>query len=171
NEFNHVVDAIIQARKIFIIGFRTSSLLSRYFGYYLNIISDQVIIIDHDGGDVYENLIKISPDDVIIGISFPRYSHKTNEILSYVQKKGGKIIAVTDNQKAPIVKHADHALIAKSNIITFVDTLVAPLSLLNALIVAIGYKRKDQTWETFKELEELWCEHDVYTGAKKYEEE
>ncbi|NTW71292.1 MAG: MurR/RpiR family transcriptional regulator [Eubacteriaceae bacterium] len=160
--FEKAADMIASAKKIYITGFRTSSLLSKYLGYYLDMILDNVVVVDYGAGDVYERLVKVNKGDLVIGISFPRYSAKSNEIISFVREKGTSIIAITDNELSPIVKYSDCCLIAKSNIMAFVDTVVAPLSLLNALIIAVGYRNKSKTRETFNELEKIWAEHDIY---------
>ncbi len=162
--FNTCVDLMVNARKVIIIGFRTTSLLTEHLGYYLNLILDDVRIVNHGVTDFYEHLIKIDKDDVVLAISFPRYAQKTMEAAAFLQGRGPKIIALSDNANAPINALADYSLFAKSNVYSFVDSLVAPLSMINALVVAIGFKNIPGTKKTFKELEQIWRDHDVYTG-------
>ena len=158
------VDLIRGAGKVVIIGFRTTSLLTEHLGYYLNLILDDVRVINHGVTDIYEHLIKIGEGDVVIAMSFPRYAQKTYEAVEFLKNWGPKIITISDNEHAPINEFADHKLIAKSNVYSFVDSLVAPLSLINALVVAVGFKNIKETKQTFNELEEIWKEHYIYTG-------
>lgn len=162
--FHQAVDLICGARKVIILGFRSTSLLTEHLGYYMNLLLDNVRVVNHGVTDFYEHLIRINQEDVVLAISFPRYSQKTRDVLSFLKKRGPKIITITDNEMAPINQFADYKLIAKSNVYSFVDSLVAPLSLINALLVAIGYKNIKDTKMTFNELEEIWKKNDVYTG-------
>ncbi|MEG0074429.1 MAG: MurR/RpiR family transcriptional regulator [Eubacterium sp.] len=158
------VDLIRNAHKVVIIGFRTTSLLTEHLGYYLNLILDDVRVINHGVTDIYEHLVKINDDDVVIAMSFPRYAQKTYEAVAFLKDRGPKIITISDSDHAPINRFADQKLLAKSNVYSFVDSLVAPLSLINALVVAIGFKNIKETKKTFNELEEIWKEHYIYTG-------
>ena len=160
--FNAIVNYIVEAKAVYIIGFRTTSILTQYLGYYLDLLLENVKVIDYRIGDVYEQIIQAQPGDLAIGISFPRYSSKIYETLHYLKKKELNIVGITDNGLSPITRACDHYLIAKSNIISFVDTLTAPLSLLNAIIVAVGLRNKSKTKETFKELEDIWAQNLVY---------
>ncbi|MGL6291850.1 MurR/RpiR family transcriptional regulator [Eubacterium aggregans] len=162
--FEHCVGLIAEARKVIIIGFRTTSLLTEYFGYYLGLVLDDVHIVNHGVTDFYEHLIKIGENDVVIAISFPRYAKKTMEAVEFFKDRGPKIIMISDNDHAPINQYADYTLLAKSNAYAFVDSLVAPLSIIDALVVAIGLKNVAKTKRTFKDLEEIWKENYVYTG-------
>lgn len=160
--FEEIIASINFANNIYIIGFRTTKILTEYLGYYLDLILDNVKVITHGVGDVYEQLVKAKEGDLVIGVSFPRYSSKTFETIQYLKNKGLNIIAITDNERSPITKISNHCLIAKSNIFSFVDTLVAPLSLMNAIIIAVGYRNKERTEKVFSELEQIWAEHEVY---------
>ncbi|MEG0495792.1 MAG: MurR/RpiR family transcriptional regulator [Eubacterium sp.] len=162
--FKQCVDLIRGARKVVVIGFRTTSLLTEHAGYYLNLILEDVRVINHGVTDIYEHLIKIDKEDVVIAMSFPRYAQKTYEAIKFLKNRGPKIITISDSDHAPINEFADQKLIAKSNVYSFVDSLVAPLSLINALVVAIGFKNIKETKQTFNELEEIWKEHYTYTG-------
>ncbi|MBF7097630.1 MurR/RpiR family transcriptional regulator [Alkalibacter mobilis] len=167
DNFQRAVDIITNAERVYIAGFRTSSLLSNYLGYYLDMILKNVTVLEHGFGDVYEKLVKFGPGDVLIGISFPRYSSKSADVASYAKEKGGNIIAITDNEKSPMADAGDVVLLAKSNIMAFVDTITAPLSLINGLIISVGYKNKDKTREVFRELENIWEKHDVFQNYEK----
>ncbi|MFZ7133997.1 MAG: MurR/RpiR family transcriptional regulator [Eubacteriales bacterium] len=167
NSFEKVIQLINNANNIYIIGFRTAKILTEYLGYYLNLILDNVKVIPYSVGDVFEQIVKGKPGDLAIGISFPRYSSKTYETMSYLKAKGLDIIAITDNERSPMTKISDYCLIAKSNIISFVDTLVAPLSLMNVIIVAIGLSNKKRAKEVFNELEQVWAEYEVYAQEEE----
>jgi DNA-binding MurR/RpiR family transcriptional regulator len=162
--FKACIDLILEARKVIIIGFRTTSLLTEHLGYYLNLILDNVKVVNYGVSDIYEDLIRLNEKDVVIAISFPRYAQKTYEAVEFLQEKGVKIIAISDNENAPINEFTGYRLIAKSNVYSFVDSLVAPLSLINALVISVGLRNIGKTRETFNELEEIWKDHYIYTG-------
>jgi DNA-binding MurR/RpiR family transcriptional regulator len=164
--FEESVNLIVGAKRVYIIGFRTTSLLTEYLGYYLGLILDDVRIVNQNGADFYEHLIKVNPDDVVLALSFPRYAQKTMEALEYLKDKGSKIIVISDNVNAPINRYADISLFAKSNVYSFVDSLVAPLSLIDALAAAAGFKNIGKTKKTFNQLEAIWEKNTVYTGDK-----
>ncbi len=162
--FKSCIDLILDARKVIIIGFRTTTLLTEHLGYYLNLILDNVRVVNYGVSDIYEHLIRVNEEDVVIAISFPRYAQKTYEAVEFLKNKGVKIITISDNENAPINVFTQHRLIAKSNVYSFVDSLVAPLSLINALVISVGLRNIGKTKETFNELEEIWREHYIYTG-------
>lgn len=162
SQFEEAVSWIGSADRIFVAGFRTSALLSNYLGYYLDMITGNVVVLERGLGDIYEKLVKCKPGDVFIGISFPRYSTKTKELAEYVRQKGGKIIAITDSVKSPLGQVGDLVLVARSNMMAFVDSITAPMGLINGLIVSIGYRNKEKTRLVFDELEQVWAEHDVF---------
>ncbi|MDR2606098.1 MAG: MurR/RpiR family transcriptional regulator [Oscillospiraceae bacterium] len=157
--FKKAVAAIIEAKKIFILGLRTSSALSSFMGFYFDLLFDNVKVLN---GDDDIHIARCQPGDVFIGISFPRYSHQTVSLLKTAKKNGSTVIAITDAAASPISKIADIKLFAKSDMISFADSLVAPLSVINALIVAVGFAEKEQLPKRFQELETLWSERDVY---------
>lgn len=171
DQFEEAVEWISGANRIFIAGFRTSALLSNYLGYYLDMIAGNVIVLDPGLGDVYEKLVKMEPGDIFIGISFPRYSVKTRDIAAYVRKRGGKIISITDNEKSPLGQAGDLVLVARSNIMAFIDSITAPMGLINGLIVAVGYRNKNKTCQVFDELEQVWAEHEVFQSENSSEDD
>ncbi|MZQ75612.1 MAG: SIS domain-containing protein [Peptoclostridium sp.] len=160
--FEDVIDKIASAKKIYIVGLRTSSAIADYLGFYLNLILDNVVIVNYGISDVFEQIIKVSEEDLVIGISFPRYSKKTYEILEFAKKQGATIVSLTDSHISPIATLSDNTLLAKSNMASFVDSLVAPLSLINALIVALGMREKDKIKGYFDKLEHVWKDFNIY---------
>ncbi len=160
--FQKAVDKICGADKKYIVGLRSSMALADYFGFYLNLVLDNVKIVHHGVSNIFEQMFRVSDSDVVIGIGFPRYSVQTVDALSYAKEHGVTIIGITDSLSSPIARLSDHTLIAKGNMISFVDSLVAPLSLINALIIAIGMHRKEEITEHFDTLEEIWRKYNVY---------
>jgi DNA-binding MurR/RpiR family transcriptional regulator len=141
---------------------RSSFSVAQYLGFYLDIILDNVHIIRMDMGDAFEQVVRITEDDVVVAISFPRYSKKSYQVVDYARSKGAHIISMTDSLFAPIATVADTTLLVKSNMASFVDSLVPALSLCNALIVSIGMKEKDDIKEYFDDLEKIWEKFSVY---------
>ncbi len=166
-DFDCAVDAIINAENIYIIGTGSAAVLANFLNFYLNHIFDNVKFVGSSSiSDVYENILSIGKNDVLVGLSFPRYSSKTLKAMRYAKETGANVIAITDSINAPIAKTADHLLIARSDMASFVDSLVAPLSLINAIIVALGLKRKDVVSNKLQKLEKLWKENEVYDSRK-----
>ena len=148
---------------IYIIGMRSSSSLASCMYHYLNLVFPHVRLVrTTSGSEIFEQLLRINDKDAIVGISFPRYSKRIINALGYAKKQGAKVISITDSAASPIAANADDLLLAKSDMASFVDSLVAPLSIINALIVAIGRKKQDEIAETFGKLERIWDEYDVY---------
>ncbi len=161
--FNDAVDALIGANMIYIIGMRSSSSVASFLYHYLNLIFPHVRLVrTTSGSEIFEQILRISSDDVIIGISFPRYSKRIINALEYAKSQSAHVIALTDSAASPIAEPADDLLLAKSDMASFVDSLVAPLSIVNALIVAIGKKKQAELSETFERLENIWDEYEVY---------
>ena len=136
NTFQDVVDNIFKAKRIYILGLRSSTALAEFLGFYLNLILDNVNIIAYGISDIFEQMINVSENDLVIGIGFPRYAARTIEALTFAQNRGAKVVAITDSLLSPLAAKADYTLIAQSNMASFVDSLVAPLSVINALIIA-----------------------------------
>lgn len=162
-DFIKAVKSIVKARRIYIFGVRSTASLAQFLGYYFGLIFDNVrVITDTSKTHTYEQLFRIRKDDVMIGISFPRYSTMAVDSMTLAQERGANVIAVTDSMVSPLVSVADEVLIARSDMASVVDSLVAPLSLINALIVATVLEKKDEVTETFKELEKVWNHQGVY---------
>jgi DNA-binding MurR/RpiR family transcriptional regulator len=159
-----VADSILAAKRVYIMGLRSSEPLAQFFWYYLNYIIDSATLVISGIGDVFGQLVHASEGDLVIGISFPRYSSRTVEGAVFAKNNGAKLIAITDNDHAPLAKIADHCLYVNSDMNLFVDSLVAPLSVINALILVVGMRRKDGLRQNFEMLEDLWHKHEVYTG-------
>ena len=160
---NRAVDAILKAETVYIVGMRSSTSLASFLGFYLNLLLDNVRLIhDTSVSEVYEQVFRIHEGDVFLGISFPRYSSRTIKAMQFAKSTGATAIGITDGQSSPFVGVADINLFAKSDMVSFLDSLVAPMSLINALIVAIGYQRPDNLSDTFRKLEGIWSEYEVY---------
>jgi len=169
-DFNGAVDAITKAKTIYILGSRSASILARFLSLYFNIMFDSVKLIHTtSSSEMFEQIMRVGKDDIMIGISFPRYSKKTIKAIEYAKDNGAKSIAITDSPSSPLAKSADYFLKARSDMASFVDSLVAPLSLINALIVAVGLKKSDDLKETFTKLENIWEEYDVYQKTEDNE--
>ena len=165
--FNEAVDTILNARNIYIVGMRSSTCLANFLGFYLNLLQENVHIIqDTAVSEVYEQIIRIREGDVFIGISYPRYSSRTARAMKFAKSAGAKVIGITDGESSPFVGVADTLIYAKSDMVSFLDSLVAPLSLINALIVAVGVRSKENISDTFKRLETIWSDYDVYEHAE-----
>lgn len=163
DSFNRAVDSLISAKNIYIVGMRSSSSVAEFLYFYLNLIFKRVRLVrTTSGSEIFEQLLRISKDDVIIGISFPRYSKRIINALEYAKSQSAHVVAITDSASSPIAAHADDLLLAKSDMASFVDSLVAPLSIINALIVAIGMKKQAEVASTFERLESIWDEYEVY---------
>ena len=168
DSFNMLVDSIMEAKNIYIVGMRTSTSLSTFLGLYLNLLRGNVNVVhDTAASEIYEQIIRIGQGDLFIGISFPRYSSHTVDAMQFAKKMGAKTAALTDGASSPLNGIADVCLHAKSDMVSFLDSLVAPMSLINAIIVAVGIRNKERVSETFERLEKIWSEHDVYEPAER----
>nr|WP_326184047.1 MurR/RpiR family transcriptional regulator [uncultured Oscillibacter sp.] len=162
-EFNGVVDRILKARHIYILGVRSSSFVAGYLNFYMHLLFENVTLVQSTAaGEIFEQLFRIGPGDVMIAISFPRYSKVTMNTVKFAQDRGATIIAVTDNELSPVYQMSDAALLAPCEMISFVDSMVAPLSLINALLVALAYRLGTDVSATFAELEDIWNAYGVF---------
>lgn len=163
DHFNTAIDAIVNAENIYILGMRSSSSLASFMAFYFNLIFDNARCVNMSGGsETLEQVMRISNKDVLIGISFPRYSKRSINAVKYAKSQGAHVVAITDSNISPIATYADSLLLAESDMASFVDSLVAPLSIINAIIVATGMKKKDEVANTFTKLEEIWEKYEVY---------
>lgn len=166
--FERAVEKIVTARHIYILGVRSAAAIASFLGFYFNLIFDNVTVVHSTStSEVFEQLLHIGPDDVILGVSFPRYSRRTVKAMQFAHDRGAATVVITDSQTSPLVPHSEIALLAKSDMASFVDSLVAPLSLVNALIVAIGRKKNSDLSRTFETLEQIWDEYEVYEKVDK----
>jgi len=162
-DFNRAVELILNARTIYIVGMRSSTSLANFMGFYLNLLLDNVHLVhDTSVSEVYEQVFRIQKGDVFIGISYPRYSSRTIRAMQFAKSTGATAIGITDGPSSLFNGVADLNLYAKSDMVSFLDSLVAPMSLINALIVAVGIQRPENLSETFRRLEGIWTDYDVY---------
>lgn len=163
NKFNQAVDAILGAEKIYILGVRSAAPLASFLGFYFNLIFDNIRLVHTTSvSEMFEQILPVSKNDVVVAISFPRYSKRTIKAMTYARSTGATVVAITDKSESPVAENSDISLLAPSDMMSFVDSLVAPLSVINALIAAIGFKRQEHVIETLEKLEHIWDEYDVY---------
>lgn len=163
--FNTAIDIILNARKIYIVGIRSCEPLASFLSFYLHLIFDDVIMVNTNGSsEMFEQLIRIGEEDVIIGISFPRYSVRTLKAMEFASNRKAKVITLTDSIHSPMNLYSSCNLIARSDMASIVDSLVAPLSVINALVVALCLKKQKEVISTLEMLEEIWGEYQVYSS-------
>lgn len=164
--FEAAVDKIVAADKIYIIGVRSSSSLAGFLNFNFRMIFDNVKFVQTtSGSEMFEQIMSIGPNDVMIAISFPRYSKRIVNAVEYAHNAGADVISLTDSHQSPIAGVADQLLLARSDLVSFVDSLVAPLSIINAIIVAVSRKKMDDIRIRFEKLEKIWDEYEVYDKA------
>ena len=165
-DFPRAVDEICAAKRIYIFGVRSTGAIASFLAYYFELIFDNNVILINttSPSSTYEHIFRITEEDVMIGISFPRYSSTAIEAMNFARSRGAHAVAITDSMASPLVQSADSILIARSDMASIVDSLVAPLSLINALIVATVLKKKDEVTETFRLLEDVWNREGVYSN-------
>ena len=162
-EFSAAVNAILKAKRVYILGVRSVAPLANFLGYYLNYMFNNVHVISgFSAGEMFEKIVGVNSEDVVIAFSFPRYSSSTTKGARYCRSAGATVIGFTDSKLSPLGQCSDHVLIAKSDMVSLVDSLVAPLSIINALIVAIAARREKELSQTFANLERIWDEYEVY---------
>ena len=161
--FYEAVDNIVAAKNIYILGVRSSSYLAGFLSYSLRMIFDNVNFVQTtSGSEMFEQILNIGKEDVMVAISFPRYSKRIIKAVDYAKAAGADVIAITDSAMSPIATDADQTLLAKSDMASFVDSLAAPLSIINALVVAVSRKKQDELTVRLRRLEEIWDAYDVY---------
>jgi len=161
--FDRAIGALLSARRIYVIGMRSSAPLADFLSYYLSVVFDDVRRVrTTSGSEVFEQLMRIDEKDALIAVSFPRYSTRIVSAVDYALGAGAKVISITDSVASPIASGVYATLTAKSDMVSFGDSLVAPLSIINAIIVAIGKKKKDEIGKTLSKLETVWEEYNVY---------
>jgi DNA-binding MurR/RpiR family transcriptional regulator len=162
-DFKAAVESILGAKRVYIMGVRSAAPLANFLGYYLNYMFNNVHVITTSGvSEMFEKIVGVDSRDVVIAISFPRYSTATTKLAQYCRSTGATVIALTDTRMSPLGQNADHTLVAKSDMVSLVDSLVAPLSVINAIIVAVAAQRDKQLAETFTALEKIWEDYHVY---------
>lgn len=165
--FEAAVDKIVEAEKIYIIGVRSSSSLAGFLNFNFRMMFDNVKFVQTtSGSEMFEQIMSIGKNDVMIAISFPRYSKRIVNAVEYAHNAGADVISLTDSHQSPIAGVADQLLLARSDLVSFVDSLVAPLSIINAIIVAVSRKKMDDIRVRFDKLEKIWDEYEVYDKAQ-----
>lgn len=162
---DRVVSEILGAKRVYLLGLRSSAVLAEYLGFYLNFILKDIHVIEAQYNDVYEQLININEEDIVIAISFPRYSRKTYESVRLLRRQGCKVISITDSKFSPLAALSEMTLFAQNSMTSFVDSLVAPMSLINLLIVSLSLEEKEHLTKTFRKLEAVWEEFDIYNKS------
>ena len=161
--FELAVDTIIKAKHIYIVGIRSCAPLAAFMAFYFNLMFENVTLLQtNNSSDLFEQMVRISKDDVIIGISFPRYSMRTLKAMEFANNRNAKVITLTDSVHSPMNLYSSCNLIARSDMASIVDSLVAPLSVINALIVALCMKKQGEVAKTLETLEDIWNEYQVY---------
>ena len=168
DSFEKAAEAIVSARKIYIMGVRSSAAIATFLTFYFNLIFDNVVEVSaNTASEVFERLLRVGEGDVVIGVSFPRYSSRTVQAMSFARDRGATTIAITDSEASPLAPSGTYLLKARSDMASFVDSLVAPLSLVNALLVAVSQKKNDDLANTFQNLERIWEEYGVYEKVQE----
>ena len=168
DSFEKAAEAIVSARKIYIMGVRSSAAIATFLTFYFNLIFDNVVEVSaNTASEVFERLLRVGEGDVVIGVSFPRYSSRTVQAMSFARDRGATTIAITDSEASPLAPIVTYLLKARSDMASFVDSLVAPLSLVNALLVAVSQKKNDDLANTFQNLERIWEEYGVYEKVQE----
>ncbi len=161
-QFEAVVDKIYTARRVYLLGVRSSTPLVQFMGYYLSYIMDNVRIVTAGISDILEQLVHIESDDVLVAVSLPRYSQRTLDGARYAHERGAPILAITDSMSAPLCRYADNVLVVQNNTVSFVDSLVSPFSIVNALIAYLGLRKRREASAKFAALERIWDDYHVY---------
>lgn len=165
NAFELAVETILEAKSIYIVGIRSCASLASFLGFYFNLLFDNVHLMHtNSSSELFEQMIHISKDDVIIGISFPRYSMRTLKALEFANNRNAKVITLTDSIHSPMNLYSSCNLIARSDMASIVDSLVAPLSVINALVVALCMRKQREVTATLEDLEKIWDEYQVYNN-------
>jgi len=163
DDFSSAVARIAEAKHVYIFGMRSSTFVAGYLHFYMRLLVKNVTLVQaSSAGEVFEQLLHVGPGDVLIAISFPRYSRITMNAVKFARDRGATIIAVTDNELSPVYQMSDEALLAPCEMISFVDSMVAPLCLINALLVAMAGQMGERVSTTFAELEDIWKEYGVF---------
>lgn len=163
DHFRSAVNAILKARKIYILGVRSAAPLANFAGYYMNYMFADVRVVTVSGaGEMFENLVNITPEDVVLAFSFPRYSSATLKAAQYCRGIGATVIGITNSNLSPLAQNSDFVLVAKSDMVSLVDSLVAPLSVVNALLVALASAREKEVQKSLGTLERVWEEYNIY---------
>lgn len=166
NAFDKIVEKICSARNIYLLGLRSAATTIQFMGYYLNFILPNVHVVTSGVSDIVEQISHIKEGDVLVTLSFPRYARRTVDGVEYAKKRGASVAVITDNEDSPLVPYADWVLYARSDMTSFVDSLVAPMSLVNAILIAVSVTKKQESVNNFSNLESIWRDYGVYKGKE-----
>ncbi|MBQ0038694.1 MAG: MurR/RpiR family transcriptional regulator [Clostridiales bacterium] len=162
-QFDRAVEMLLHAKHIYLLGVRSSAFLAGYLNFYFHLIFENVTLVQSSAaGEIYEQLVHIGPGDVLVGISFPRYSKMGVNAVQFARDRGAEVLAVTDSKMSPTYQIASTSLLVRSDMISFVDSMAAPLSLLNALIVAVGRHRRDELSRILGDMEQVWSKYSIF---------
>lgn len=167
-DFDDVVRRILAAKRIYIMGLRSAAPLAQFLYHYLRLMFDEIRLVQDSSGNVFEEMMRVTEGDVLIGISFPRYSTRTLECMRFARENGAQVVGITDGAMSPLYEAAHICLCAQTDMASFVDSLAAPLSVINALIVSLGLNRREELSRHFSRLEEIWNAQRVYID-REYE--
>lgn len=167
NAFDKIVDKICTAQNIYLLGLRSAATTIQFMGYYLNFILPNVHVVTSGVSDIVEQISHIKEGDVLVTLSFPRYARRTVDGVEYAKKRGASVAVITDNEDSPLVPYADWVLYARSDMTSFVDSLVAPMSLVNAILIAVSVAKKQESVDNFSNLESIWRNYGVYKGKEE----
>ncbi|MBN2287486.1 MAG: MurR/RpiR family transcriptional regulator [Tissierellales bacterium] len=155
-------DLILGARKIYILGMRVSYTLALYLGFYLDVILENVKVMNLGSNSLFEQMVRINEDDLFVIISYPRYSKQSLDAVNFAKERNAKILAITDTESSPFYSISDVALLGKSNMVSFIDSLVTPMAVINSLITSVGLKEKQDIVKYFDLLEDVWDKYSIY---------
>jgi len=165
--FERAVECLLSARDIYILGIRSAAPLARFMGYYLHYLFTNMRVVGEGVNDTFEQLSRIGEGDVLLGISFPRYATRTLDAMAFAQRRGAQVIGLTDGHMSPLRKVSTFCLTAHTDMASFVDSLAAPLSMINALIVALSMRKKEELAEHFVQMEGIWDAYGIYLGREE----
>ena len=161
-EFDHVTEMITDARRIYIVGFRSSSFLAGYLNFYFRLIFDNVTLVSGGAAGTFDQIFRVGPGDVVFAICFPRYSELALKTIQFAKDRGATIVALTDSEMSPVARTADASLLVHNEMISFVDSLAAPMSMLNALILAVSRRKGTDVSASFSKLEQVWEQFSIF---------
>lgn len=162
-QFSRAVDAVLNAKKIYILGVRSSACLASFASFYFNMLFDNIRLVNTNSvSEMFEQILRVDENSLVFGISFPRYSKRTVKAMEFSKSRNATVVALTDSEKSPIAPFADYLITANSEMVSFVDSLVAPFSVLNAFIVELVMRKKGELVNNFEQLEKIWEEYQVY---------
>ena len=161
--FEAAVETILNAKKVYIMGLRSNEPLAGFLHFYLNMIRENVVLVNTSSiSETFEQMIRIGEEDCFIGISFPRYSMRTLKAMEFANDRNAKVIAITDTVHSPMNLYSSCNLLARSDMVSIVDSLVAPLSVINALVVELCMRSQEQVRKNLEMLEDTWNNYQVY---------